>query len=84
MSDLKNWDIYSSEEENNKKEKEMPEKPFTRSDPSDAMFIKKYLPLVENAFDVFHYIIQENELVEIIKDNNYNDEKIKNIIHRII
>ena len=77
MSELKNWENYStvSEGENLKKLAQ-----FDLSDGSVSVYnekeieyLDKYLPIVKNAFD-------EPELYDIIVDCNFNDDKIKNIV----
>ena len=77
MSELKNWENYSSESETEDVKK------VGRLDISDDLsvynereceYLDRYLPLVKNAFD-------ETELYEIIVDCKFNDEKIKEIIH---
>ena len=57
MNELKNWDNYSSEEEveepvkkENNKIEEIDDKPFYND--KKIIYLDRYLPLVENAFDV--------------------------------
>ena len=58
MSELKNWDVYSSDEENkkdisNKEDEEDNEKINVTHDQRTTDYLNKYLPLAQNAFDVF-------------------------------
>ena len=61
MNELKNWDNYSSAEEeeppkkeNNKVEKE--DKSNSTYNNKDAEYLNRYLPLIENTFDVIIFL----------------------------
>ncbi len=80
MSELKNWENYSSVSEGDNYQK------MAHLDISDNVsvynekeieYLDRYLPIIKNAFD-------ETELYEIIMDCNFNDEKISEIINERI
>ena len=75
MSDLKNWEIYSSGSEdtenshsqiNNKNSNNL--KVYNTK---ELEYLNRYLPIAKNGYD-------ESELYDIIVENHFNDEKIKN------
>ena len=76
MSELKNWENYSSvsEGENHQNLANLNiSDDLSVYNEKELQFLDRYIHLVKNAFD-------EAELYDIIVDCNFNDEKIKDII----